>query len=261
MSRSDTSHNAELDQAMSRLVEQVCELRINILEARVDDEHVWFRNLLLGILNSALLDYTSIKIGAQELIDLAAWRCRNLLELRIITTYVLDSEANAAAFHNDLLIDTKEFYEAVSNANRALHAKFVSMLAGVADRADATTKITIEQYHRTEVERGPQTEDSDSQATIYRQIMSEFGIKGNVKYKRASEMAAVIQEKEFFDPMFRICSKIMHRTAFSIASSIDRGSLDEVMPLLANSAASDLLSIHESIKGHFEDRGVQPPEP
>ena len=60
--------------------------------------------------------------------------------------------------------------------------------------------------------------------------------------------------------MFKICSKIMHRTALSIASSRICGSLDEMIPFLSSSASCDLLSIYESINKHVGERGVQPPE-
>ena len=47
-----------------------------------------------------------------------------------------------------------------------------------------------------------------------------------------------------FDPMFKLCSKIMHRTALSMASKTMTDSLNEAVPLLARSAPSDFLPIY-----------------
>ena len=90
--------------------------------------------------------------------------------------------------------------------------------------------------------------------------MVDFGLKGNAKPKRVSEIARLISQSEEFDPMFKICSKIMHRTVLSIASSVTQGSLGEAIPLLSNSSACDLLSIYGSIDEHFKKRGIRPPE-
>jgi hypothetical protein len=112
---------------------------------------------------------------------------------------------------------------------------------------------------RRERERGPQTEDVDAEADAYRKVMSEFGIKENAQPKKSGEIAKRISQSEEFQPMFRVCSKIMHSTALSIASSAMRGSLDAVIPLLESTAACELLSIHGLIETHFQQMGVKPP--
>jgi uncharacterized repeat protein (TIGR03803 family) len=86
--------NPVMSQAMSQALENVRELRKSILGAAIPDEHIWFRNLLLGIVNCALLDYESVELGVQKSICLAALGSRNLLELKVIATYVLASEKN-----------------------------------------------------------------------------------------------------------------------------------------------------------------------
>ncbi len=260
MNRNDAPGGDDVDQAVSQALEKIRELGKSILEANVDNEHVWFRNLLLGILNCALLDYKSVEIGLQKSIYLAAWGSRNLLELRVITTYALASEGNATVLKDDLLIDAKEFYEAVSKSHKAAHTKLVSMLSDMAEREEGPTKEALAQVCRRESDRGPQTDASDSQAAMYKQFMAEYGLKEGAKPKRASQIARVIRENEDFDPMFKICSKIMHRTVLSIASTTIRGSLDEAIPFLSSSAACDLLSIYDSINKYVGERGVQPPK-
>jgi hypothetical protein len=64
-------------------------------------EEVWFRNLLFRILNSALHDHHNVTIGLKKYVPLAALGTRNLLELRIVTTYILQSGKNRHAFKTD----------------------------------------------------------------------------------------------------------------------------------------------------------------
>ena len=98
--KDDKSPDEEIEEAMSKAVEKVEHL------ALTDQRHIQLRmktcgtgDLLLGILNSALLDYRYVQIGAKQKSPyLAAWSCRNLLELKVIATYVLASAENAKSF-------------------------------------------------------------------------------------------------------------------------------------------------------------------
>ena len=260
MNTKDQGHSDELNEAMSQAAERVRQLCRGIQEATANEEEVWFGNLILGILNCALLDYYSVEIGARKSIYLAAWGRRNLLELKVITTYVLASEKNAIDFRNDLVIDAKEFYEAMTKHHQASHKKLLTTLSEIANQEKDAIRGAVEQALLKETERGPQTGATDSEAATYKQLMVDFGLKENAKPKRVSEIARLISEEAEFNPMFKICSKIMHRTVLSIASSTTRGSLDEAIPLLVDSSACDLLSIYESINVYFRERGIRPPE-
>ncbi len=250
----------ELNEAMSQAVERVRQLRRDIQEATTGREEVWFGNLMLGILNCALLDHYSVEVGVQKSIYLAAWGRRNLLELKVITAYVLASESNAIDFRNDLVIDAKEFYEAMTKHHQASHKKLLAALSEMADQEKGPIKGALEQALRRESVQGPQTGATDSEAATYKQLMVNFGLKENDKPKKASQIARLISQEEDFNPMFKICSKIMHRTTLSIASSISHGSLDEAIPLLSHSSACDLLLIYEAINAHFKERGIRPPK-
>lgn len=259
--RNNASVSHESDAAMSFALEKVRELAVHIRDATVSDECVWFRNLLLGILNSALLDYAYSDIGAKQNSPyLLAWSCRNLLELKVITAYVLGSAKNAGDFKNDFVIDVKEFYEAITNYHKAAYPKLLSAWSDVIRKSDGAMKEALEAARRREVERGPQTEATDAETETYRRLMIEFGISENAKPKRAGQIARSIHQHEQFEPMFKVCSKIMHRTTLSIASSVVKGGLAEIIPLLSNTAACELLSIHELVSKYFEERGVRPPE-
>ncbi|HTT61489.1 MAG TPA: hypothetical protein VMG35_06605, partial [Bryobacteraceae bacterium] len=103
------SAESEMRQAFSKALEDIRALGQRINDTSVPADHVWFRNLLLGIIHCALTDHHSVTIGIKKFVPLAAWATRNLLELRIVTAYVLSSATNARQFKSELLIDIKEF--------------------------------------------------------------------------------------------------------------------------------------------------------
>src|ERR1700722_16508014 len=74
-------------------------------------ESIWFRNLLLGILNSAVQDFRSVEIGVQRMPVLATWGARSLIELRAIAVHVLKSESNAIDFRDEFLAEIREFHQ------------------------------------------------------------------------------------------------------------------------------------------------------
>lgn len=119
-------------------------------------------------------------------------------------------------------------------------------------------KELLQTASQEEAERGPQTQPSESEVAMYEQLMSEYGVKQDDKPKRASHIAERMREKEGFDPMFKICSKIIHRTALSIASSTTRGSLDAAIPLLLSRGTSELLSIYGGIHKYVEETAFVP---
>jgi hypothetical protein len=262
MARPHRQHKKQPDdaeQAMSWALEKMRDLRRGIQKATGKVEEGWFGNLLLGILNCALLDYYSVNQGAEKSVYLAAWACRNLLELKVITTYVLASKDNASRFRRELVIDAKEFYEAMTRHHRASHKKLLSMLSEMSQTEKGPVKEMLQQALRKESERGAETGPTDAEAAIYSRLMVDFGLEETAKPKRTSQIARLVNQSEDFDPMFKICSKIMHRTVMSIASTVTQGSLDAVVPLLANSGSNDLLTIYGLIHGHFKKRGIRPP--
>src|ERR1700688_170280 len=249
----------DADEGIPQVGAKMRDLRRGIQKATGRVEEAWFGNFLLGILNCALLDCSAASVGPEKSVYLAAWACRNLLELRVITTYVLESEASALGFRNELAIDAKELYEAMTRHHRASHKKLLSVLSEMSEQEQGPVKGILQQALRNETERGAATNATDSEAAIFRQLMSDFGLRDNAKPKRASHMARLIDQGEEFDPMFKICSKIMHRTVLSIASTITPGSIDAVIPVLSYSSANDLLAIYGLIDAHFKKRGIRPP--
>jgi hypothetical protein len=194
-------------------VGKVEQLALTIRDTSVGDEDAWYRNLLLGILNSALLDFRYLQIGEKQYSPyLAAWSCRNLLELKVIATYVLASADNAKTFKNDFVVDAKEFYEAISKRHRATHPKFIAAWQAGMQEFEGDERRALEAGLQREIERGPQTQETEA----YRKLMDEFGISPKSKPMRSGQIAKLISQNEEFDPMFKVCSKIMHRTAYRL---------------------------------------------
>ena len=109
------------------------------------------------------------------------------------------------------------------------------------------------------MERGPQNQHLDAEAESYRQILKELGLEGT-SFKRIRQMAAEQGEttKEELEAINTICSKLLHRTALSIASATRHDSLTELGPLLSTSNFSDVLLIYDAIKKHGERFGWHP---
>jgi len=250
----------EIKWAVAHAIKRIEKLALNIRHSQVAEEHVWYKHLLLGILNSALLDYRYVESGVKhKSAFLAAWSCRNLLELNVISAYVLKSSKNATDFKNDFVVDVKEFYEAISKRHKTGHEKLISMWKEVNEDMKGPMKEAMEAALQREIQTGAQTQATDDEALAYEQVMIDFGIPLNTKPKKSGEIAKLLSRSEEFQPMFKVCSKIMHRTAFSIASSVMKGSLDATLPLLDSTALMELLSIGELIGEHYKRKGVVPP--
>jgi hypothetical protein len=242
------------------VIERIEKLALNIMNCQAEEEHVWYKHLLLGILNSALLDYRYVESGVKhKSAYLAAWSCRNLLELNVITVYILESAKNATDFKNDFVVDVKEFYEAISKTHKTGHKKLISMWKEVNEGMEGPMKEAMEAALQREIQNGPQSQTTDDEAEAYTQVMIDFGIDPKLRPKQSRDIAKLVSRSEEFQPMFKVCSKIMHRTAFSIASSVMKGSLDATLPWLESTAFMELFSIGELIGEHYKRNGVASP--
>jgi hypothetical protein len=258
----------EFDSRMTAwLVEQIQQLCKRAQEAKTPPDDAWFRNLLVGILRSALHDYYSVKVGteksektgAAKSAYLAAWGCRNLAELRIVTLYVLVSKKNATAFKHELAIDAKEFNEALTEKHRVIHQQMIANMREMSKTESGPLKDHLEVALRLETARGPQTAATEHAAKEFEQLMAEYNLPPKTKPKRVTELAKQIKEFESFHPVSKICSKLLHRTAMSIASSTVVDGLEGVIPFLSESAVNELLAIYVALHKHFAKRGVLPP--
>jgi len=245
--------------AMAQVLQDVRQLRQRIGDTDVADEHIGFRNLLCGILNCALVDYRSVEIGIKKFVELAAWGTRNLLELKITTDYILASEENALQFQREAVIDAKEFWEAVSKSTKSTHKQFLASVTAQINQEQGSFKEALETVLQRDSAQGAQTTEPDSEAAALKQVLLDIGVKDSAKPIQTGKKAEDLQVHQDFYPFNKLYSKLVHRTALSIASSITQGSLDALVPLLGNSAVINLLSIYDRIKCHVETIGVRLP--
>ena len=105
------------------------------MDTNAADNDLWFRNLLLGILNSAWRDFKSVEVGVKKSPYLAAWGARNLLELHVIAAYIVKSEANAREFQADFACDIAEFWTSVIKSAVATHPEMIRLMREAAATA------------------------------------------------------------------------------------------------------------------------------
>jgi hypothetical protein len=252
--------NESYEPIRKQVLADIDSLRHTIAGTNVDAENTWFRGLLVGILNCVLIDYENVEIGVERSVYLAAWGRRNLLETKIVTQYVLASEEQALTFRNELLIDAKQFYESITKEHQRIHAEFLKGLDDMRkSMPEGAMRTELDGVYRREAEQGPKTNESAREAAHYRAFLAELGLE-RVRPQRASEIASSVgnETKAEFDPMFKICSKIVHRTSFSIASTNVKSSLDEIGPFLKTSAFSDVIKIYVAIKDYVGANGIKP---
>jgi hypothetical protein len=240
-------------------LKQIADLRDKVAAASVGAEHQWFQALLYSLIHCGLVDYELVELGIKKLPNLAAWGLRNLSELAIVTEFVLVSEDNARSFVHEIAIDAKEFHEAVSKLTVLTHKKIVTNMEQLAAfETNEVLKRALEEQIRKEIEGGPQTAASDAEADKYRAQLAPLGLE-NARPRRFKQLAAELKpdlEQEFraMDTMF---SKMLHRTALSIASSTNNG-LAAVASLMDNTGFNQLFTVYELIKNHIERNGVRP---
>ena len=243
--------------ALHTVVQHIIELSQRLLDANVADDDVWFRNLLLGILNSARRDYRSVEVGVKKSPYLAAWGARNLLELRVIAAYIVKSEANAREFQADFVCDNAEFWTSVIKSAVATHPELVRIMREMAASAGVVEEALLNAAIEEE-KRGAPIKEPRGEAAAIKQVMNEEGIDRDRKPRPVIEMAREVGLIDIYGPQAKMYSKLVHPTALSIASSTMAGSLDALMPLVESQAGSDLLMIYSSVEDHVEAHGVAP---
>lgn len=249
-----------MERAISELIENICILRKTILETSVTKNNNWFKNLLYSILTCALQDFNSVLDGARKSTYLAAWGRRNLLELKTVAQYILASKQNALEFRNDFLVDIKEFYEAITLSQQETHRRLLSELQEIAQQEKNPEKRELLSIaYKKEADLGPRAEAPELEAKAVEKVMREFGIRGSTPPKRHSAMAKAVQKATEFYPVFKICSKLMHRTALSISSISEPEGLNPILPLLYREGVIDLTSIYLMISQYYEQHGINLP--
>ena len=147
--------DVSLEEAIAQVVARMVKLAHDLARTKVHEDHDWFRNMLVGILISTYQNYQAVLAGVPQQPTLACWGARNLLELRVITTYVLRSLDNAVDFIDDLAADTREFWENIGKVGRFTHNELITEMRATAMGEDGPLKSLLLRKATEEEQAGP----------------------------------------------------------------------------------------------------------
>lgn len=193
-----------------------------------DAKDNWFFQIIFELIDTTLTNYDYLKIGYSSNNDhLLAWACRNLLELTVFAKYVLVSEDNARRFAQDRLIDGCDII-------RSLKA--------------------LELY----LKQGSDSAPLDDALTRMQAQMDSEGVTAK-RYLSSSVLAGDVGMKEEYDCMNRVCSKLVHPTAWSILA-VNKGenAFSQARPLLFTMGAGYGCDLFAAIRDHNAVYGIKP---
>ena len=194
----------------------------------VDEKSTWFFQIVFELIDATLSNYDQLKIGYNDNNShLLAWACRNLLELAIFTKYVLISEANARRFADDRLIDGCNIITALRTLE--LH---------INPNSDTTLL-------------------DDALARMQAQMTAE-GVTAK-RYLDAGSLSETVGMKEDYACMNRVCSKLVHPTAWSVLA-VNKGenAFSQSRPIFFTCGVQYGCDLYLEIKKHNATHGMKP---
>lgn len=243
------------EEAIGRLLDKIVTLSQRLVDMDVTPENVGFRNLLLGILNSARRDYQSVKVGVLKSPYLAAWGARNLLELRVTAVYILQSESNARELQEFRMRDQEQFWDAVIKSAVSTHPELVKQMREVAASGRFAEEAIRKAADEVEAD-GPPINELRAEARAVKLVMKEKGMRRGRGSQVLRERATAVGLQNIYGTHSTIYSMLVHPSALALASSVTSGSLDELMPLISSQAQVDLLATFSVIEDHVNTRGL-----
>jgi hypothetical protein len=177
---------------------------------------------LISVLTLALSrEYEQLRSGYSKYTGLAAWACRNLLELDIFTKWVLQSPANAKRFVADVAIDGTELFESLKTW--LLHYD----PNAATNELDETIRLGSERRK--------------SEGTT------------REKHLEVRDLADAVGMTVDYRLTMKLCSKLVHPTAWSVISM--RGEEDEYAAfraMLFQSGSRFGLEAYNTIREHLK---------
>lgn len=194
----------------------------------VDEKNGWFFQIVFELMDAALSNYRQLRLGYNEdNSQLLAWACRNLLELAIFTKYVLISEANARRFADDRLIDGCDIITSLRTLE--LHID-----------PQSDTKLLDDALARMQAQRAAEGVTS-------------------TKYLATGDLAVIVGMKEDYACMNRVCSKLVHPTAWSVlAMNKGENCLSQSRQIFFRSGVGYGCDLYLAIKTHNSTHGMKP---
>jgi hypothetical protein len=254
--------DVSLEEATEMVVNRLVDFTQALRAMQVPDGLDWFRTMLVGILTATFKNYSAAQAVVPDMHSFSCWGARNLLELRVITAYVLESPLNATEFMDDLGADVREFWEAMTKAEEFAHKELIAeKRAFAAGEPEPLRSMLIQKVDEDE-KAGPKTAGHAAELEEVRKITVALGGDLKRKPKQGARIAELVSESARYGPRYKVLSKIVHPTALSIAQGITPGGMDAMMPSVRNQAVSDMLATFYAIENHIKAHGIGwPKEP
>ena len=202
-------------------------------EMRRFGNHLWnqetqegeLQMTLVRLMNALITEYQKLKAGFTKNTGMLAWACRNILELNIFIQYVLLSKLHLQRFLGDRLIDGIDIFESFKAWQRSY-------------------------------EPGAQTSSIDATLRWARMQKDAEG-RAEAKPLRMFPLSREVGLELEYTHLNKVCSKLIHPTAWSLLAMNDEGEYALFRPILLYSAVRHGAQALEKIKIHFEKFGVE----
>ena len=194
----------------------------------VDEKNGWFFQIIFELMDATVSNYHQLRIGYNDDNNhLLAWACRNLLELAVFTKYVLMSEANARRFAEDRLIDGCNIISSLRTLEFHINP-------------NSDTKLLDDALVRMQAQMAAENVTA-------------------TKYLAVGSLAEIVGMKEEYACMNRVCSKLVHPTAWSILA-VNKGdnAFSQFRPIFFQAGAQYLSDLYLAIKEHNATHGMKP---
>jgi hypothetical protein len=201
-----------------------------------------FAGLVLRILDPMIRELHHLELGIQGRPHLAAWACRNLLELGIITRYCLRADANWRNFANDMWIDGEQIFVKVKEQQT----------------------LVAEQLRRALVDLEMPTDRNSVDDTALDQTISNFrqrreSLNLGSRYTDITAMAKAVDMTDKWSAMNKLTSKLVHPTAFSILAFENVGDMGLLAQTFVHSGLQYAGQVVEDVKAHVNKQDLNPP--
>jgi hypothetical protein len=173
------------------------------------------------LLICVLREYKQLREGYEKYTGLAAWACRNLLELNVFTKWILVSDVNTKRFMADVAVDGTEMFESMK--------KWMEHTDPSAVSAPMNETIRLGHIRR-----------------------SQEGTTGK-KHLKVKELADAVGMTDDYVHTNTLCSKLVHPTAWSVINIDDEGEGEyaAIRPLLFHSGVRYGIEAYSTIREHF----------
>lgn len=177
----------------------VCEHQLRAIPIPTDEVSGRFYHIMSVLTDAARSNYQALR-KAHRCDDqiVMAWACRNLLEITVFSKYVLQSEQNANEFAADRLIDAVEIGTALKKLQDLINREIAAEGGTVAGQQIQETLAGADQII-----------DKYTKLLAQEQVSRQRPLK-------VVELARRVDLGDAYDGMNKLCSKLVHPTAWSL---------------------------------------------